>query len=114
MGDTDGSTTEPLFAPGAREAEQGGQHGVIADGEFVSDEHYSQRANWLRAGACGLMVVLTDSQELCACLSTADYNNSTGRVKACVLDPSYGCRVRGSEPVLVLSMQVCWEQTTVW
>ena len=51
MGDTDGSATEPLFAPGAREAEQGGQHGVIADGEFVSEEHYSQRANWLRAGA---------------------------------------------------------------
>jgi hypothetical protein len=50
MGDTDGSATEPLFAPGAQEAEQGGRRGVIADGEFVSEEHYSQRANWLRAG----------------------------------------------------------------
>ncbi len=51
MGDTDGSAREPLFAPGAQEAEQGGHRGVIADGEFVSEEHYSQRANWLRAGA---------------------------------------------------------------
>ena len=42
---------EPLFAPGAQEAEQGGEPGVIADGEFVSEVHYSQRTPWLRAGA---------------------------------------------------------------
>ena len=70
MGDTDGSATEPLFAPGAREAEQGGHHGVIADGEFVSEEHYSQRANWLRAGAQRLHVTLHESSQgapVCCC-----------------------------------------------
>ena len=45
-----GDVREPLFAPGAQEAEQGGVPGVIADGEFVSEVHYSQRAPWLRAG----------------------------------------------------------------
>jgi len=49
----DGDVREPLFAPGAQEAEQGGQQGVIADGEFVSEMHYSQRAPWLRAGVLG-------------------------------------------------------------
>jgi VIT1/CCC1 family predicted Fe2+/Mn2+ transporter len=48
-----GSLEEPLFAPGAQEAEEGGQPGVIADGRFVSMEHYSQRAQWLRAGVLG-------------------------------------------------------------
>ncbi len=48
------SLEEPLFAPGAREAEQGGQQGVIADGDFIPMEHYSQRAQWLRAGALSL------------------------------------------------------------
>jgi hypothetical protein len=47
-----GSLEEPLFAPGAHEAERGGQQGVIADGEFVTMEHFSQRAQWLRAGGC--------------------------------------------------------------
>jgi hypothetical protein len=45
-----GSLEEPLFAPGAHEAERGGQQGVVADGEFVTMEHFSQRAQWLRAG----------------------------------------------------------------
>ncbi len=44
------SLEEPLFAPGAQEAEEGGQPGVYADGRFVTMQHYSQRAQWLRAG----------------------------------------------------------------
>lgn len=49
----EGSLAEPLFAHGAREAEEGGVPGVIADGEFMSSQHYSQRAQWLRAGVLG-------------------------------------------------------------
>lgn len=49
----EGSLGEPLFAHGAREAEQGGVPGVVADGEFLSSQHYSQRAQWLRAGVLG-------------------------------------------------------------
>jgi hypothetical protein len=45
-----GSLEEPLFAPGAHEAERGGQQGVVADGGFITMEHFSQRAQWLRAG----------------------------------------------------------------
>lgn len=49
----EGSLAEPLFAPGAVEAEEGGVEGVRADGTFVSKQHYSQRAQWLRAGVLG-------------------------------------------------------------
>lgn len=49
-GSRQASLEEPLFAPGAQEAEEGGREGVYADGEFIPMEHYSQRAQWLRAG----------------------------------------------------------------